>query len=521
MASEKTLSPMKSQSIDHAFPTDKVKSSFLLGKSGLVVLFLTVLGLVLRLPNLGESFWLDEVLYSTSYLFSSLSDLWYLFLHDPPAPLYRVLLFFWMNIFGETELSVRVPSLLFGISSIGLTYGIARAYCSPRVAFLAAALLCVSPAHVWYSQEATPYAMTLFFFLAAVLAWLRLREMPSHKGWYAVYFGMLLLAVFTHYFAAVLLVPLTLLSLTLESSLRRRIMVAHVVVVMSLALALGVKYQLGQVKSGQEFLRPFSLFEWWMLYFNWFLQGNALWTVSPYRANIQSLLSEPLFLVCQMFFCIIFLRGLLSYRGQEAWAQTWELCFFIVSLPLVMFLLTQVGYRHLYIERYLFLILPFFLIVLARGAASFTNAKAVIACSAAAVVLGVASYGALLYKSDRWTVYKQNPDWRSAAHYFITQSIPAEEALIFATISPVELVYYFPEETPFPNILLYKPQVFERILTRTRLKAFYLLKNNYWVAGADKVLQRLKDDERLELINSQSFKGVEIYTFVRQGTTVD
>jgi len=35
------------------------------------------------------------------------------------------------------------------------------------------------------------------------------------------------------------------------------------------------------------------------------------------------------------------------------------------------------------------------------------------------------------------------------------------------------------------------------------------------------VLQRLKDDKRLQLINSQSFKGLEIYTFVRQGTTVD
>ena len=50
-----------------------------------LVVVLVVLATVLRLPNLGESFWYDEVLYSTSYGFSSLSDLWYLFLHDTPA----------------------------------------------------------------------------------------------------------------------------------------------------------------------------------------------------------------------------------------------------------------------------------------------------------------------------------------------------------------------------------------------------------------------------------------------------
>ncbi|MBI3795441.1 MAG: hypothetical protein HY268_00520 [Deltaproteobacteria bacterium] len=246
---------------------------------------------------------------------------------------------------------------------------------------------------------------------------------------------------------------------------------------------MGIKYYVGHVKTGQEFLRPFTLFEWWMLYFNWFLQGNALWTVSPYRANLPSLLSEPLFLVGQVFFCAIFLRGLWSYRLQENRTRTQELFLLIFSLPSVMFVLTHIGYQHLYIERYLLLVLPFFLIVLARGAASFANAKAVIACSLAAVVIGVASYGALLYKSDRWTVYKQNPDWRSAARYFSAH--------------------------------------FEFILTDTDVQAFYLLKNNYWVAGADKVLQRFKDDKRLELSNSQAFKGLEIYTFVRQGTAVD
>ena len=345
---------MASQSVDYAFWINRLRSLFVPGNSGLVVPSLLVLGIALRLPNVGASLWYDEVAYSTSYWLTSLHRLGSLYLNDPSAPLYRVLLFFWIQIFGETELSVRVPSLLFGTSSIVLTYWIARAYGSSSMAFLAALLLCFSPAHVWYSREATPYAMTLFYLLATVLAWLRLREVPTHKAWFFVYFGMFLAAVFTHYYAAVLLLPLTLLNVTVEKSLRRRLIVANAVVASSLVLALSIKYLFGQVRSGQEFLRPFTLFEWWMLFFNWFLQGNSIWTVRPFGANLQYLMRKPLFVVCQAFFLMVFLRRLLVQRRQKNWTQPCKLFLFISSLPLVMLLVTAVDYPHLYIERYLF-----------------------------------------------------------------------------------------------------------------------------------------------------------------------
>src|SRR5262249_53788433 len=215
----------------------------------------------------------------------------------------------------------------------------------------------------------------------------------------------------------VFLLPLTLLSVAAEGTLRRRLMVAHGVVVSCLALALGTKYLVGQFETGVGFLRPFTFFEWWMLFFNWFVHGNSLWTVNPYRANTKYLLSEPLLLVCQLFFVIIFIRGLLPDRVRKSWTQTWELLLFVSTLPLCMLVLTEAGYRHLYIERYLLVVLPFFLIVVARGATGLSNVRAVMACSIGLVVIGAASYGAFVYKSDTWTVYKQNPDWRSASRY--------------------------------------------------------------------------------------------------------
>lgn len=491
----------------------KLMPSFLRGEASLVV-FLILLGTVLRLPNLDESLWWDEVWYATSYWIASLSDLWSQFLNDPPAPLYRIFMFLWRGIFGEHELSVRIPSLLFGISSIVLTYWIARAYGSLTMAFLAALLLCLSPAHVWYSQEATPYAMTLFFLLATVLALLRLREVPSHRAWYFIYLSMLLAAVFTHYYAAVFLLPLTLLSVAAEGPLRRRLMVAHGVVVSCLAFALGTKYLVGHFETPQGFLRPFTLFEWWMLFFNWFVHGNSLWTVNPYHASKKYLLSEPLLLVFQLFFVIMFIRGLLPDRLRKSGTQTWELLLFVSVLPLCMLLLTKAGYRHLYIERYLLLVLPFFLIVVARGATSLSNVRAVMACSFALVVIGAASYGAFLYKSDTWTVYKQNPDWRSASRYLNEQRNLPEKAVIVGFTVADDLVYYLRREAkgPHPKVTLYDAEGFERMLSVDGVRAFYLIHNRYWEGAFNEVFQRLKDDKRFSLVNSRSFKGLDVYT---------
>jgi uncharacterized membrane protein len=474
---------------------------------------LIVLAIVLRLPNLGESVWYDEVWYATSRAGSSLAEEWSLFLMEAPAPLYGVVMHFWVRVFGASEVAVRVPSLLFGLASIGLTYRLAGAYGSPWVPSLAAAFLCVSPVHVWYSQEATPYAMTLFFLLASVLAWLRLREDPARPWRYAVYGGALLVTVFTHYFTAVFLLPLTLLGLGFDASSRRRLLAVHAFVASCLVLALGIKFYFGVLRTGQGFLRAFTPFEWWMLFFNWFLQGNALWTVSPYRATTTYLLGEPLLMACQACGAALFLRGVFSYRAQPR--RAWDLVVLTSAMPLLMLLLTQAGYRQLYVERYLLVLLPFVAIVLARGAASFESVKAAIVFSAALFVVGAASYGAWLHKSETWTVYKQNPDWRAAVSYLDAEAAASSDAVIVTTALQNELEYYLPRKPKASALrtVLYDARALELLLADDGVRTLYLVKNDFWKSQVDDVVRWLQEDARVELTATSSFKGLNVYTF--------
>ena len=228
----------------------------------------------------------------------------------------------------------------------------------------------VARAHL-VSQEATPYAMTMFLVLAAVFLWPRVTTPPVAWWWHVLYAGLLLAAVFTHFYAAVFLLPLTLLGVAAPKPVRVRVVLAHLAVMLALAAWLALRQAGGSLPRAPEFLRAFTLFEWWMLFFHWFLHGNSLWTVTARRASTGYLLGEPLLLALQIAAAVLVLRGLWPGRGKDQRGRAAELALYVASLPLVVYMLTIASGRQLYIERYLIWSQPFFMIALAIGATGF------------------------------------------------------------------------------------------------------------------------------------------------------
>jgi mannosyltransferase len=479
------------------------------------VLILILIATILRLPNLNRSLWFDEVLYSTSYGAATVSEVWKFIAANPCAPLYRILMFFWDGVFGDSELSVRAPSMLFGMISIWLIYAIAKQIGKGGMPFLAGLLLCLSPAHVWYSQEATPYSMTICLLLSAILAWSQIKRTAFHWAWYFIYAGLLLGAVFTHYFAAAFLLPLTVLAFGLEKPVRIKVVAVNVLIGLCVVLALGTKFVTGHLITEMGFLRPFTLFEWWMLFFNWFLHGNCLWTISPYGAKPSYLIGQPALLALQVLCFGLFLVGLRFGHRKENRLQALELGLYLSSLPFIILLLTLLGYRHLYIERYLLLLLPFFIITLAGGATRFSNlwVQSLFVCGL--IAIGVASYAMLLNKDTRWTVYKHNPDWRSAARYLEGEHALSESVILAVTPADA-FAYYLLRQVPRESvhIRMYDAEVLDHILSARQTHQIYLTKNLYWGGNFDEVLALFKRDRRLQSGAFQSFKGVEIHTFV-------
>jgi uncharacterized membrane protein len=132
-----------------------------------VLIFILLLGLVLRLIDLGQSFWLDE---ASQAVMSSQSPaaIWSNRPGDFHPPLYYFLVHFWMYL-GRSEVWLRLPSVIFGVANLYVVYLLAdRLLPDLRLRLrqfilssgeVAAFLLAINPFHVYYSQELRSYML--------------------------------------------------------------------------------------------------------------------------------------------------------------------------------------------------------------------------------------------------------------------------------------------------------------------------------------------------------------------------
>lgn len=88
---------------------------------------------------------------------------------EPHPPGYYILMLGWTKLAGSSLLALRLPSVLFGIGSVLLVYGIARKLESGSAALLAAAMLALNGLHLELSQIARMYSMACFLGLASTL----------------------------------------------------------------------------------------------------------------------------------------------------------------------------------------------------------------------------------------------------------------------------------------------------------------------------------------------------------------
>jgi mannosyltransferase len=89
-------------------------------------------------------------------------------------PLYHLLLSLWVRLTGSSVFALRFLSLVLGVLTVPLVYRLARLAFGVSVGLLAALLCAISPFQVYYSQEARMYALATFvttlsmFFLARI-----------------------------------------------------------------------------------------------------------------------------------------------------------------------------------------------------------------------------------------------------------------------------------------------------------------------------------------------------------------
>jgi mannosyltransferase len=165
----------------------------------------------LRFYGLGtQGFWYDEafsafLVHQTPHQMFSLLPV-----TESTPPLYYVCAWLWSRLFGMGEVGLRSMSAVVGILTVPVMYLIGRRLGSHRSGLVAAALAACCPLLVWYSQEARAYALLVLLAALALLFFIRARAQPT-PGTLAAWAAASVLALTTHYMAAVTVVPEALL----------------------------------------------------------------------------------------------------------------------------------------------------------------------------------------------------------------------------------------------------------------------------------------------------------------------
>ena len=142
------------------------------------IILLVGFALILRIHHLDhESLWMDEI-RQTSYYAYSLTEI-----IDKAASQNQPPLDYWIghivNLVSTSDFAVRLPAALFGTGSVFLLVMLISQISSWQVACSFGIISALLPFNLYYSQEARPYAITVFLFLC--ILWILNRFLSTHR----------------------------------------------------------------------------------------------------------------------------------------------------------------------------------------------------------------------------------------------------------------------------------------------------------------------------------------------------
>jgi hypothetical protein len=381
---------------------------------------------LLRLYRLGyHDFWYDEMatVHYAQYPWANWN-----------APLYWIVLYFWIAIFGCSEFSVRFPSLVFSFLSAIIVFFLGKSLFNKKAGIFAAMLIGLSPFHLWYAQEARDYSMVLF--LGLLSSWLIYNIVNKNKKNLWLYFTLVSIAGFyTNYFYAFLLLAQFLYVISI-----RKIKLDFKAVICFLAVICGFSLYL------PRFYRKF------------FYVWGGFWIPEPqWKSLIITLENFILGYNGTAFLYVIsnILAGLLlilaiitAYRHKEL-RRNFIYCLFLFFIPVIGIFLFSKVFFSIYLDRAMIIFSPFFYLLLSSGTACLNKIATLVFSVALAALLLTGNYSYFRNRvsvplEHRTGTYAKKPI-RPAAE-FLLDSLASEDIIVFTNVSVMPSLQFYSQD---------------------------------------------------------------------------
>ncbi|EKE02763.1 MAG: hypothetical protein ACD_20C00337G0034 [uncultured bacterium] len=382
-----------------------------------------------------QSLWFDE-LVTTAYASYSkvINVIGHSLIVDIHPPLYHVFIYYWIKVFGNSEISYRLPSAIAGILAIFFMYFGSKKLFNNHIATSATILIALSGSAIYYSQEARSYSLLLLFSVISTLLWLGMikdiRQCKIKRNELLIYGVIGIITSYLHYFGFAIiffqLLYLFIASLVLRNNVKR-------------VLSLGFMIML-----------PFLL--WFLPHFMYIkgITGGNFWIKNNWLEFFISFLN----LVFNKYIAIlIFIPFLINYKSQikgllhnikSLKVDSISLSLLYLScFPLIVFLFISL-HTPILVPRYFIILLPSIYLLIAIFISTvpyFNGAKAnayVLAISLVGVIAFLSPINGNEYRFY-YDLYKS--DWRAASQYVVNNL--DENSIIVVNKYPRTYRHYF------------------------------------------------------------------------------
>jgi 4-amino-4-deoxy-L-arabinose transferase-like glycosyltransferase len=372
-------------------------------------------------PMFGRNLWSDEA-FTASYM-----------AHPHPAmvlddvrkneetpPLYFLVLWGWSRLAGQSEVALRMPSLIAALLAVALLTFVVQRWLTSHEALLAGATVALSLFVAKYTVEARAYMLLLLLTVVCLALFERIYHYPTDRlalAGYTIAVGALFL---TFYLGIVMLLSHTLIWAT--RSIRDRVywkrdLVTWVVVVLGAGLMVSfwlpsLLYQvsvtpdvapMAQVSPGVHLVVLFSL----LLYYPGLYAPSWQWAFWAFLAGFSWLLIA---------------NGLLRSR-QHDYGLTWR----VFGVPAIITLLFNIS-MHLSAARYMTILVPGMALALASGWGALYQRFRQVGVVAAVLLL----VGMLVYRlPDLLSEPSMQRAWPAFAARVAQQVDPNQDTVMF------------------------------------------------------------------------------------------
>lgn len=389
-------------------------------RRSLALLAIVGIAFLLRAAPLGaQGFWFDEA-YTHWIARLPLAESWRAIVADGVHPPLYYAIARAALLIGESEAALRLPSAVFGALTVAVVFWLGERWASATAGWLAAALLAVSPIHVWYSGDARMYALLVLLGSCCMLAYTSWRARPRLASAAALVVSSALVYL-THYFALFLpLVQFVHLGLHLRDNPRAIRTWAGLQALAAVPLAGWI------VVLSQREAQTFGI--------GW-IPAPSLSDLFGTLVNFSTGSLEPLAAWQSVVAIVVGILAVLGLRG--AWREPGARSFALLWLMLPPLFAWGLSLRRpVYMDRFLLICLPPLLLLVGRGISLLPRRAVGVVAAILVVVTGLAMIRFCLRPGQ---VREQ---WREAA-VRLEQASPGEAIVVRVLQIVVPLSYYY------------------------------------------------------------------------------